>query len=66
MRSASDGSVEEISQINVSNLRCSNLGRILLLKGVHQTFGGGPIFAGRNEIVLLVKAIKWVIFQKYA
>ena len=33
---------------------------------VHQIFGG-PIFEGRNEILLLVKALKFgVIFQKYA
>ena len=30
-------------------------------------FGGGPIFRGRNEILLLGKALKFgVIFQKYA
>ena len=30
-------------------------------------FGGGPILEGRNEILLLGKAVKFVvIFQKYA
>ena len=33
---------------------------------VHQIFGG-PIFYGRNEILLLGRALKFrVIFQKYA
>ena len=35
-------------------------------EGVHQLFGG-PIFGGRNEILILGKGVKFrVIFQKYA
>ena len=38
----------------------------ILGEGVHQMFGG-PIFDGRNAILLLVKALKFrVIFQKYS
>ena len=45
---------------------CSNFCRIFRLRGVRQMFGG-PIFEGRNEILLLGKALKFmVIFQKYA
>ena len=37
------------------------------VEGVHKMFGGGPIFRGWNEILLLGKALKFgVIFQKYA
>ena len=39
----------------------------LSVEGVHKMFGGGPIFRGWNEILLLGKALKFgVIFQKYA
>ena len=45
----------------------SNLCRIFRLRGVHKMFGGGPIFRGWNEILLLGKALKFgVIFQKLA
>ena len=38
----------------------------LSVEGVRQMFGGGPIFRGWNEILLLGKALKFgVIFQKY-
>ena len=47
--------------------RISNLCRIFRLRGVHKMFGGGPIFRGGNEILLLGRALKFgVIFQKYA
>ena len=37
------------------------------VEGVHKMFGGGPIFRGWNEILLLGKALTFgVIFQKYA
>ena len=40
--------------------------RIFWGEGVHQMFGG-PIFEGRNEILLLGKALKFrEIIQKYA
>ena len=57
-----------ISDIYVINfhsfLGTSNSCRIFRLRG---TANGGPIFLGRNEILLLGKALKFVvIFQKYA
>ena len=37
------------------------------VEGGPQNVWGGPIFRGRNEILLLGKALKFgVIFQKYA
>ena len=45
----------------------SNACWIFGLRGVCQMFGGGPIFRGCNETLLLGKALKFgVIFQKYA
>ena len=57
-----------ISNINVTEYHISsNLCRIFRLKGVHKMFGGGPIFRGWNEFLLLGKALKFgVICQKYA
>ena len=52
---------------NIWHHNFSNLCRIFRLRGVHKMFGGGPIFRGRKEILLLGKAVKFVvIFQKYA